>query len=68
MASTRMGNKRVKISSAHSTCSGVELVKTSTVGGTGGSVKTYWFARNVGKVREEGGNQVEELTAYTPAN
>jgi hypothetical protein len=43
----------------------LRVKKTSTVNGTGGSVKTYWFARGVGKVREEGGNQVEELAAYS---
>ena len=43
----------------------LRVKKTSTVDGTGGSVKTYWFGRGVGKVREEGGNQVEELAAYS---
>lgn len=46
----------------------LRVKRTSTVNGTGGSVKTYWFARNVGKVREEGGNQVEELLDRSPAN
>lgn len=30
-----------------------------------GSDKRYWFARGVGKVREEGDNQIEELTSYS---
>jgi hypothetical protein len=32
------------------------------VGGT--STKRYWFARGVGKVKEQSGTQVEELTEY----
>jgi hypothetical protein len=32
------------------------------VGGT--STKRYWFARGVGKVREQSGSQIEELTGY----
>ncbi len=35
--------------------------RTSTVGGTPGSDKTYWFARGIGKVKEVGGSQTEEL-------
>lgn len=31
---------------------------------TGGSDKTYWFVRGVGKVKEVGSSRVEELTAY----
>jgi hypothetical protein len=46
----------------------LRVEKTSTVDGAGGSVKTYWFARDVGKVKEEGGNQVEELAAYSAGN
>ena len=30
-----------------------------------GVQKRYWFARGVGKVREEGGTQIEELTDYS---
>jgi hypothetical protein len=33
---------------------------------SGQADKTYWFARGVGKIREQG-EQVEILTAYTPA-
>lgn len=40
--------------------------RTSTAGGTVGSTKDYWFARNVGKVKEVGDGQTEELSAYTP--
>ena len=30
-----------------------------------GVAKTYWFARGVGKVKESGGSQIEELSDYT---
>lgn len=30
----------------------------------GGSAKTYWYARGVGKVKESGASQVEELSSY----
>jgi hypothetical protein len=46
----------------------LRVKRTSTSDAGGGSVKRYWFARDVGKVREEGGSQIEELTAYTPAD
>jgi hypothetical protein len=39
----------------------VRRVTSTTLGG---SDKTYWFARGVGKVKEEGGNQREELTDH----
>ena len=32
------------------------------VGGT--STKRYWFARGVGKVKEQSGTQLEELKSY----
>lgn len=32
----------------------------------GGSDKTYWFARGVGKVKEVGVNRIEELMSFTP--
>jgi len=32
------------------------------VGGT--STKRYWFVRGIGKVKEQSGNQIEELTSY----
>lgn len=35
-----------------------------TVAATG-SIKTYWFARGVGKIRESGAGQTEELSGYT---
>lgn len=38
--------------------------RTSTVGGVPGSDKTYWFARDVGKVKETGATQTEELVEY----
>lgn len=33
---------------------------------TGGSSKTYWFARGVGKIREDNGARIEELTSFVP--
>ena len=44
----------------------LRVKRTSTTEGAG-AAKTYWFARGVGKVREEGASQVEELTAWSPA-
>lgn len=44
----------------------LHLHRTSMAGGTVGSTKDYWFARNVGKVKEVGDGQTEELTAVTP--
>jgi len=38
---------------------------SSATGGTGGSDKTYWFARGIGKVKEESATQREELDSYT---
>jgi hypothetical protein len=43
----------------------LRIRRTSTVGGSAGSDKTYWYARGVGKVKEVGGNQTEELLSYT---
>jgi hypothetical protein len=40
--------------------------RTSTVGGSDGSDKTYWFARGVGKVKEESEGRTEELVDFTP--
>ncbi|MBA3818018.1 MAG: hypothetical protein H0X17_03955 [Deltaproteobacteria bacterium] len=40
--------------------------RTSTSDGGSGSVKTYWFARGVGKVKEAATNQVEELLERVP--
>jgi hypothetical protein len=45
----------------------LHLKRTSTANGAGGSVKHYYFARGVGKVREAGGNQTEELSDYALA-
>lgn len=38
--------------------------RTSVVDGNPGSAKTYWYARGVGKVRESGDHQIEELVAF----
>ena len=38
--------------------------RTSTVGGQAGSDKTYWFVRGIGKVKETGAGQTEELESY----
>jgi hypothetical protein len=43
----------------------MRLLKTSVVGGEEGSTKRYWFARGVGKIKEVGANQTEELTSHT---
>jgi hypothetical protein len=43
-----------------------EAVKLSRVSSSQGAVKTYWFAENVGKVKEDGG-QLEELESYEVA-
>ena len=32
----------------------------------GGTLQDYWYARGVGKVKETGGGQNEELMAFTP--
>lgn len=44
----------------------LHLHRVSTVGGMPGSDKQYWFARGVGKIKESGASQVEELTGHTP--
>ena len=38
--------------------------RTSTTAGGGGSDKTFWFARGIGKVKEVGLGQTEELVAH----
>jgi len=43
----------------------IHLDRSSTVGGVPGSMKSYWFARGVGKVKEAGENQTEELVSFT---
>jgi hypothetical protein len=43
----------------------IHIHRTSEVGGIDGSIKDYWFARGVGKVKEVAAGQVEELAAYT---
>lgn len=40
--------------------------RTSMLGGTVGSTKDFWFVRGVGKVKEVGDGQTEELTTFTP--
>lgn len=40
-------------------------VKLRRVASPSGSDKRYWYARGIGKVREEGDNQIEELTSYS---
>lgn len=43
----------------------LHLHRTSVAGGMPGSTKDYWFAREVGKVKESGDGQTEELSAFT---
>ncbi len=43
----------------------LHLRRSSVVGGVAGSVKEYWFARRIGKIKETGAGQTEELTAYS---
>lgn len=43
----------------------LHIHRTSTVGGVDGSDKDYWFARGVGKIKERGAGQTEELESYT---
>jgi hypothetical protein len=43
----------------------LHVQRMSSTGGTGGSLKHYWFARGVGKVKESGDNQTEELVSYS---
>jgi hypothetical protein len=44
----------------------LHLHRTSMVGDTDGSDKHYWFTRGVGKVKELGAGQAEELTGTSP--
>ena len=45
----------------------LQLRRTSRVGTTTGSAKLFWFARGVGKVKEQtDATDTEELTSYTP--
>lgn len=45
----------------------LQLRRSSSVGGAAGSTKRYWFARGVGKVREQtDAADHEELASYTP--
>lgn len=45
----------------------LRLRRTSRVNGAASSTKLFWFARGVGKVKEQtDANDTEELTAYTP--
>lgn len=43
----------------------LRVQRTSTTPGGAGSDKTFWFAREVGKVKEVGAGQTEELLSYT---
>jgi hypothetical protein len=40
--------------------------RTATVNGNPGSDKTFWYARGIGKIKEIGGNQLEELVSFEP--
>jgi hypothetical protein len=42
----------------------LQVRRTSTVGGSDGSDKTYWFARGVGKIKEIGDDRTEELVDW----
>jgi hypothetical protein len=35
---------------------------------SGGAVQDYWYVRGVGKVKETGGAQIEELMSFTPGS
>ena len=41
-------------------------VRRTNGAGTTAKTKDYWFAKDVGKVKETGGSQNEELMSYTP--
>lgn len=41
-------------------------VRRTNSGGTTAKTKDYWFAKDVGKVKETGGSQDEELMSYVP--
>jgi hypothetical protein len=43
----------------------IQVHRTSRVGTTVGSEKTYWFTRGIGKIKEEGDSQIEELVQFT---
>lgn len=43
----------------------IQVHRVSRVGGTIGSDKTYYFARGIGKIKEEGDSQIEELVTYS---
>lgn len=43
----------------------LKLRRTSMSGGGSKSDKTFWFVRGVGKIKEEGTDQVEVLTTYS---
>lgn len=44
----------------------MRVSRTTIVTGQPGALKTYWFARGVGKVREATSTAVEELASFTP--
>jgi hypothetical protein len=58
--SVTSGSERVTVPAG--TFDAVVYQKTS---GGAGAIKTYYYARGVGKVKEVGASQVEELTSYT---
>lgn len=43
----------------------IQVHRISKVGDTIGSDKNYWFTRGIGKIKEEGDSQIEELVQYT---
>lgn len=53
--------ENVEVTTAAGTFTCIQVRKTNAVTG---SDKTYWFARGVGKVREQSATQTEELTGY----
>lgn len=44
----------------------LHIHRTSSVGGAVGSTKDFWFTRGVGKVKEVGDGQTEELSSVSP--
>jgi hypothetical protein len=43
----------------------IHVHRISRVGDVVGSEKNYWFTRGIGKIKEEGDSQIEELVQYT---
>lgn len=42
----------------------IQLRRASSVDGNPGSIKTYWFTRSIGKIKEVGENQTETLESF----